>query len=44
MANATLKDIKEFFEFPNATAFKNEWSALSEEEQNYFKENVPSSK
>lgn len=45
MTDATLKNISDFFKTgdparDSLSAFKDEWVALSEEERNYFKEEV----
>lgn len=37
MAQATLKAIKDFFEYKSASEFQRDWKALSAEEQEYFK-------
>ena len=40
MAEATLKEIKEFFGEKSNSKFAAEWKALSDEEKNYFKNAV----
>ena len=37
---ASLTEIKNFFEYDSPTRFKNDWVRLSEEERKYFKQAV----
>jgi mRNA-degrading endonuclease RelE of RelBE toxin-antitoxin system len=40
MAQASIKDVKAYFEFKSSKDFMKEWKELSDEDKEYFKEAV----
>jgi hypothetical protein len=37
LQEATVSDVKKFFEYPSIKAFRDEWDNLSEADQTFFK-------
>lgn len=40
MAEATIKQVKEFFDYANLTQFRNDWQALDEEARTQIKAGI----